>query len=100
MLEFSKGEHVAEIPARLEQLPNVGPVIPHKLRRLGVQRPEELEGRDPYRMYDDLCRLEGKRLDPCLLDVFLSIVDHIHGGPAKPWWTFTAQRKRHLASQG
>jgi hypothetical protein len=83
---------------RLEQIPNVGPKIAGLIRRLGVKTPEDINGRDPYRMYEDLCRLGGKRYDPCVLDVFISAVDFMGGGPAKPWWKFTAERKRRLAS--
>src|SRR6266478_3981121 len=52
----------------LEEIPNVGPAIAADLRRLGITLPSELPGRDPYEMYDDLCRITGKRHDPCLLD--------------------------------
>jgi hypothetical protein len=31
-------------------------------------------GRDPYAMYDDLCRITGQRHDPCLLDTFIAAV--------------------------
>jgi hypothetical protein len=33
---------------------------------LGITTPSELSGRDPYTMYDDLCRITGQRHDPCL----------------------------------
>ena len=87
------------IPTELEQLVNVGPAIAQKLRRLGVTRPLDLYGRDPYEMYDEICRLEGSRLDPCLLDVFISVVEFINGGRPKPWWEFTSERKRRLETR-
>jgi hypothetical protein len=86
--------------ARLEQIPNVGPKIARLIRRLGMKTPEDLSGRDAYQMYEDLCRLGGKRYDPCVLDVFIAAVDFMDGGQAKPWWKFTAERKRRLASLG
>jgi len=89
-----------KIPHGLEELPNVGPVIAGRLRRLGVKSPQDLYGRDPYQMYDDACRLENGRVDLCVLDVFLAAVDFVHGGRAKPWWKFTAQRKRRLKARG
>jgi hypothetical protein len=49
-------------------------------------------------MYDDLCRITGQKHDPCVIDVFLSIVDFINGGEPQDWWKFTAQRKAYLAS--
>jgi hypothetical protein len=50
-------------------------------------------------MYDDLFRLTGQRHDPCLLDTFFAAVRYMEGGPKKPWWKFTAQRKRELAAR-
>ena len=52
---------------KLEDLPNVGPAIAKDLRRIGVLEPESLVGRDPFAMYDELCRVTGQRHDPCLL---------------------------------
>lgn len=80
----------------LRQLPNVGPAIAADLRRLGVSDPQDLRGRDPYAMYDELCRVTGKRHDPCLLDVFVAVVRFMDGEPAKPWWKYTTERKREL----
>jgi hypothetical protein len=85
--------------AHLEDIPNVGPAVAADLRRLGITTPGELAGRDPYTMYDDLCRLTGQRHDPCLLDTFIAAVRYMEGGPKKPWWKFTAQRKRELAAR-
>ena len=82
--------------AALEQLPNVGPSVAADLRRLGVVRPQDLQGRDPYAMYEELCRVTGQRHDPCLLDTFIAAVRFMGGEPAKPWWRYTAERKRAL----
>jgi hypothetical protein len=79
----------------LEQLPNVGPAIAGDLRRLGIRRPQDLVGRDPYAMFDELCRVTGERHDPCLLDTFIAAVRFMVGEPARPWWAYTAERKRH-----
>src|SRR5262249_36011856 len=84
--------------ARLEDIPNVGPAVAGDLRRLGITLPSELHGRDPYAMYDDLCRLTGQRHDPCLLDTFIAAVRYMAGEPKKPWWKYTAERKRELAA--
>jgi hypothetical protein len=85
--------------ARLEDIPNIGVSIAGDLRRLGIKSPEKLAGRDPYRMYDDLCRITGQRHDPCLLDTFIAAVRFMEGGPKKPWWKFTAERKRVMAGR-
>jgi hypothetical protein len=85
--------------ARLEDIPNVGPAVAGDLRRLGITAPDDLQGRDPYAMYDDLCRITGVRHDPCLLDTFIAAVRYMAGEPKKPWWKYTAERKQTLASR-
>ena len=85
--------------ARLEDIPNVGPAVAADLRQLGIKSPGELSGRDPYALYDDLCRLTGQRHDPCLLDTFIAAVRFMTGEPKQPWWKFTAERKRELAAR-
>lgn len=84
---------------RLEDVPNVGPRISEDFRRLGIESPRQLAGRDPYHLYDELCRLTGQRHDPCVLDTFIAAVRYMEGGPKKPWWHFTAERKRVLAAR-
>jgi len=85
--------------ARLEDIPNVGPAVAADLRQLGITLPIDMVGRDPYAMYDDLCRLTGQRHDPCLLDTFIAAVRFMEGEPKKPWWKYTAERKRELAAR-
>ena len=83
----------------LQQIPNVGPAIAAKLRQIGISSAQDLPGKDPYEMYDDLCDITRVSHDHCLLDVFIAAVRFMDGEPAKPWWTYTAERKRKLAGQ-
>src|SRR5262249_59059740 len=85
---------------KLEQLPNVGPSIAADLRRIGVSTPQELHGRDPYALFEELCRVTKQRHDPCLLDTFIAAVRFMGGEPARPWWAYTAERKRELKRRG
>ena len=85
--------------ARLEDIPNVGPAIAADLRQMGITTPAELPGRDPFAMYDELCRITGQRHDPCVLDTFMAAVRYMEGAPKKPWWKYTAERKRVLATR-
>lgn len=82
---------------RLEQLPNIGQSIAADLRLLGVHHPRDLATADPFQLYQGLCRATGQRQDPCVLDTFLAAVDFMRGAPAKPWWDYTAQRKKDFA---
>lgn len=83
---------------QLEDLPNIGKAAAADLRLLGVDTPGQLIGRNPYSMYDELCRLTGSRHDPCVYDVFISAVRYMEGAPALPWWNYTAERKAYLQS--
>ncbi len=84
---------------RLEDIPNIGSAVAADLRQLGITSPGDLVGRDPYAMYDELCRVTGVRHDPCIIDTFIAAVRYMEGGPKKPWWAFTAERKRELAAR-
>jgi hypothetical protein len=96
--ESSKSSEGRDL-TRLEDIPNVGPGIAADLRKLGIKSPAELVGHDPYAMYDDLCRITGQRHDPCLLDTFIAAVRFMEGEPKKPWWKYTAERKKVLAAR-
>ncbi len=88
--------HRAEDARRFEDIPNVGPSIAADLRRLGLEHPAELKGQDALDLYRRSCVVAGVRQDPCLLDVYLAAVRFMEGGPARPWWTFTPERKTLL----
>ena len=85
---------------KLEDLPNIGRSIATDLRRIGIRTPEQLIGQDPFRMYETLCEQTGVRHDPCVLDVFMSIVHFMDGGDALTWWSFTAERKLSIRFLG
>ena len=78
--------------ADLTSIPNVGPKVAARLRRLGIESPEDLRGRDPEELFERLCALDGRREDPCVLDTFAAAVDFAEGGPARPWWEYSRER--------
>lgn len=92
-----KARHAGECE-RLEQLPNVGPAVAADLRRIGVRHPRELAARDAFELYQALGRATGQRQDPCVLDTFLAVTDFMRGAPARPWWAYTADRKRRFGA--
>ena len=77
----------------LSDIPNIGPAISRKLELINIQQPDELIGKDPYQMYDALCCITGKRMDHCIIDVFIAAVAFMEGAPAQKWWAYTAKRK-------
>ena len=84
---------------RLTGLPNVGPACEKDLRLIGIRVPAQLRGRDAYDLYAQLCLRTGVVHDPCVIDVFLSIVRFLAGEPAQPWWAFCAERRAQLARE-
>jgi hypothetical protein len=85
----------------LTAIPNIGRAIARKLERLDVRGADDLRGRDPHELFERLCALDGVRHDPCLLDTFVAAVAYADGGPPRPWWEFSRERKaREAAAHG
>ena len=76
----------------------VGKVVAADLRSIDIRKPEELAGKDPFAMYQQLCKVMGVRHDPCMLDVLICAVRFVEGGPPLPWWAFMAELKRMMPS--
>jgi hypothetical protein len=85
-------------PKALEDMPNIGPSIAGNLRRIGIHHPNDLSGQAPDDLYRAVCLETGARQDPCLLDVFIAAVRFMDGGPPRPWWHYTAERKRRYGA--
>jgi hypothetical protein len=85
--------HDVAMTSTLTEIPNVGPAIARKLERVGVMALADLRGRDPDELFEQLCALDGRRHDPCLLDTFVAVVAYADGGPARPWWEYSRERK-------
>ncbi|PID74498.1 MAG: mitomycin resistance protein [Desulfobacterales bacterium] len=86
--------------SRLEDLPNVGAAIADRLRLIDIDHPKKLVGKNPLDLYQQLCAVSGERHDPCVIDIFMSIVHFMEGGESLPWWAFTDQRKKALKRDG
>jgi hypothetical protein len=66
---------------------------------LGIQHPSALIGQDAYQLYEELCRLTRQRHDPCVIDVFLSVIRFMEGEPPQAWWAYTEERQQTLLSR-
>ena len=78
---------------RLQDIPNIGPAMEGYLHTLGINKPDELAGKDPYHMYNKLCTITHKQMDPCVIDIFISAVKYMEGARPKKWWEYTQERK-------
>lgn len=92
---MAKATRASEV-RRFTDIPNVGPATAGDFETLGLHSPAELAQCDAYVLYRRLCTLTGVRHDPCVIDVFLAVIDFMNGAPARPWWHYTAQRKHAL----
>jgi DNA transformation protein len=89
----------AEAALRLEDIPNIGPSIADDLRALDIFEPMQLVGQDPYELYARANAVAGTVQDPCLCDTFIAAVRFMEGGPVRPWWYYTAERKQRLGQE-
>ena len=80
----------------LTDIPNIGKAISRSLHQIGIQHPDDLVGKDPYQMYHELCHISGKRVDHCIIDVFIAAVAYMKGAAPKKWWAYTAERKEMM----
>ena len=85
--------------SQLIELPNIGKAMADVLQLVGIDHPKKLIGRDPFELYEALYAASGKRHDPCVIDVFMSVIHFMEGGDPLPWWSFTDKRKKHITQQ-
>lgn len=83
---------------QLEDIPNIGKSIASDLRSLGILSPRQLATRDPLKTYLALSDSMGNRHDPCVLYTLLAARHYLDSGESVPWWKFTAQGKKMLAT--
>lgn len=85
---------------KLADLVSVGPATLQDLAAMGIHTVEELAKREPDDLYRALEKLEGKRPDPCALDVFTAAVAQARD-PKLPmekrqWWYWSRVRKGQI----
>ncbi len=79
---------------KFQDIPNIGPAMVRDFSVLGLQKPTDLINKDPLTLYKKICKISGKRQDPCVLDTYIAAIDFMNGAPARPWFFYTKKRKR------
>lgn len=79
---------------KFSDIPNIGPAMVLDFEQLGLKKPSDLKGKDPFALYQKMCKITGHRHDPCVLDTYMAAVDFMNGAIARPWWKYTAERKK------
>ena len=86
-----------ETVSRLIELPNIGKAMAEHLRSIGIDHPKQLIGKEAFELYETFCAVSGKRQDPCIIDVFMSVIYFMEGDDPLPWWAFTQERKKLMS---
>ncbi len=88
MAKLSEKEAIKD----LMTIPGVGPSISRDLFDLGVKSVKSLEGKDPEKLYQKLCRIRGGHIDRCVLYVFRCAVYFAENEERDPellkWWNW------------
>ncbi len=53
--------------SRLVDLPNIGRMMAYDVLLIGIDHPKKLIGKDPFRLYEELCAISGQRMILVLL---------------------------------
>lgn len=76
----------------LQEIPWVGKQIARDLADIGIERVEQLKGREPERLYQKLCDFKAAPVDRCMLYVFRCAVYYASTKNPDPellkWWSW------------
>jgi nucleotidyltransferase/DNA polymerase involved in DNA repair len=88
---------MTQLKSDLLALMNVGPATLKDLHRLGIERIDQLKGQNPEELYQRLQQITGVKHDPCVWDVFATIIHEAETGEKRPWWYWSRIRKKILS---
>ena len=85
-------ENKQEILVQLRQIPGVGKSIAEDLWELGIRKVNDLANNDPEILYQQLCVIQGQKIDRCLLYVLRCAVYYASNTDHHPellkWWNW------------
>lgn len=81
-----------EILKELRRIPGVGESISEDLWRLGIRSVAGLKGKDPEKLYERFCGIEGGPVDRCMLYVLRCATYYAsrrkHDPELLKWWNW------------
>lgn len=76
----------------LKSIPGVGEKIALELIELGFTKVSDLKNKNPEKLYEELCRIRKRYMDPCVLYVFRCAVyfasNTVHDPELLKWWNW------------
>jgi len=74
----------------LQVIPGVGKAVANDLWNLGYKKISDLKNKNPEKMYEKLCELQGTLVDRCMLYTFRCAVYYASNTKHEPeklkWW--------------
>lgn len=81
-----------EVLKELQTIPGVGTEVAKDLVLLGIRSVKSLKGKDPEKLYEKLCKLEGQHIDRCMLYTLRCAVYYAsntaHDTRLLKWWNW------------
>ncbi|MFH0975295.1 MAG: helix-hairpin-helix domain-containing protein [Spirochaetota bacterium] len=76
----------------LQSIPGIGPSMKKDLVDLGIDLVPDLKGKNPEKLYNDLCKIRNTHIDRCVLYVFRCAVYYAENEIRDPelikWWNW------------
>lgn len=89
-----------EILKSFQEVPGVGKSIAQDLWNIGLRSVDELKGRDPVSLYEQMCAYQGEHVDRCMLYVLRCAVYYASHEQHEPdllkWWNWSDQNLRDI----
>lgn len=85
-----------EVFRELRTIPGVGKEVAKDLVLLGIRSVKDLKGKDPEKLYQKLCKLQGQHIDRCMLYTFRCAVYYAshtkHDPKLLKWWNWKDEK--------
>ena len=79
--------------SELLKLKYLGPAMQKELELLDITTIQQLAISHPDQLFQKYYDLTGKKLHPCVWDVFAATIHEAKTGEQVPWWFFSKIRK-------
>ncbi|MFH1686267.1 MAG: helix-hairpin-helix domain-containing protein [bacterium] len=90
-------------PRRLIDLVSVGPAFVQVFEDLGITEVRQLVDKDHVELFEELQRLKGRRVDPCVYDVFQAAIAQARDPnlpPEKCRWPYWSRLRKSRCHSG
>ncbi|MBN2365007.1 MAG: pathogenicity locus [Calditrichaeota bacterium] len=82
-----------QILKNLQRIPGVGTKIAQDLWEMDIRSVSDLKNRDPEQLYSQICIMQGRQVDRCMLYVFRCAVyyasERNHDPVLLHWWNWS-----------